>query len=108
MISDSIFKLHKTTEEIKINISNSEDEFRNDYEEKEEKQKKEDELIELKENNIFKNIKFDCERVKLFKLIIQRQNNNILSKEIFSLIQEDIYTISIINKFKDNNISHIN
>ena len=108
MISDSIFKLHKTTEEIKINISNLEDEFRNDYEEKEEKQKKEVELLELKENNIFQNIKFDCERVKLFKLIIQRQNNNILSKEIFSLIQEDIYTISIINKFKDNNISHIN
>ena len=108
MISDSIFKLHKTTEEIKINISNLEDEFRNDYEEKEEKQKKEVELLELKENNMFQNIKFECERVKLFKLFIQRQNNNILSKEIFSLIQEDIYTISIINKFKDNNISHIN
>ena len=108
MISDSIFKLHKATEEIKINISNLEDEFRNDYEEKEEKQKKEVELLELKENNIFQNIKFDCERVKLFKLIIQRQNNNILSKEIFSLIQEDFYTIFIINKFKNKNISHIN
>ena len=57
---------------------------------------------------MFQKIKFECERVKLFKLIIQRQNNNILSKEIFSLIQEDIYTISIINKFKDKNISHIN
>ena len=41
MISDSIFKLHKATEEIKINFSNLEDEFRNDYEEKEEEQKKE-------------------------------------------------------------------
>ena len=57
---------------------------------------------------MFQKIKFECERVKLFKLFIQRQNNNNLSKEIFSLIQEDIYTISIINKFKDKNISHIN
>jgi hypothetical protein len=30
MISDSIFKLHIATEEIKINFSNPEDEFKND------------------------------------------------------------------------------
>ena len=108
MISDSIFKLHIATEEIKINFSNLEDEFRNDYEEKEEEQKKEVELLELKENNMFQNIKFECERVELFKFFIQRQNNNILNKEIFSLIQEDFYTIFIINKFKNKNISHIN
>ena len=59
MISDSIFKLHKATEEIKINFSNLEDEFRNDYEEKEEEQKKEVELLELKENNMFQKIKFE-------------------------------------------------
>ena len=57
---------------------------------------------------MFQKIKFECERVELFKFFIQRQNNNILNKEIFSLIQEDFYTIFIINKFKDKNISHIN
>ena len=59
MISDSIFKLHIATEEIKINFSNPEDEFKNDWEEKEEEQKKEVELLELKENNMFQNIKFE-------------------------------------------------
>ena len=41
MISDSIFKLHIATEEIKINFSNPEDEFKNDWEEKKKKKKKE-------------------------------------------------------------------
>ena len=59
MISDSIFKLHIATEEIKINFSNPEDEFKNDWEEKEEEQKKEVELLELKENNMFQKIKFE-------------------------------------------------
>ena len=56
---------------------------------------------------MYQNIKFECERVELFKFILQRQKDNCLTQELFFLIQEDFYTIFIINKFKHKNIKHI-
>ena len=46
-------------------------------------------------------------RIDLFKFVVERKNNNTLNNKIFSLIQDDFYTIYIINKFKHKNISHI-
>ena len=55
---------------------------------------------------MYQNIKFEYERVELFKFI-QRQKDNCLTQELFFLIKEDFYTIFIINKFKHKNIKHI-
>ena len=107
LISDAIFKLNLATEEIKNKYFILEDDFRNEEIEKIEEQNKASQELESKENKIYQNIKFECERLELFKFFIQRKNNNTLNNEIFSLIQDDFYTIYIINKFKHKNITHI-
>ena len=107
LISDAIFKLNLATEEIKNKYFILEDDFRNEEIEKIEEQNKASQELESKENKIYQNIKFECERIELFKFFIQRKNNNTLNNEIFSLIQDDFYTIYIINKFKHKNITHI-
>ncbi len=113
MIKDTIYKLNLSTEEIKNNFFMLEDDFRNEEIEEEdkekeiEKQNKAIQEIESKENKMYQNIKFECERIDLFKFVLERKNNNTLNNKIFSLIQDDFYTIYIINKFKHKNISHI-
>ena len=107
MIKESIFKLNSSSEEIKNKFFKLEDDFRNDSIEDEEKQKKQIREFELKENKMYQNIKFEYERVELFKFILQRQKDNCLTQELFFLIKEDFYTIFIINKFKHKNIKHI-
>ena len=83
-----------------------EDNFRNDEIEDIEENKAIQE-IKSKENKFYQDIKFEYERIDLFKFFIQRKKNNNLNNEIFSLIQEDFYTIYIINIFKHKKITHL-
>ena len=107
LINVSINKLYKNTEELQNNFYSLEDEFRNDYIDEIEEQNKAIKDFEFKKNKIYQKIKIEFERIELFKYFTERKNENILSKDIYIFLQEDFYTIFIVNKIKHKNISHL-